>query len=134
MANSLYDKAREGYLIGSFNWSTDNIKVILVDTAIYTVNLATHQYLSSVTGIVATSANLSSKTTTGGAAGAANVTFTAVTYASPVGAIILYKDTGSSATSDLLCFVNIATGLPISPNGGDIIIAWDSGINRIFRL
>jgi len=24
--------------------------------------------------------------------------------------------------------------LPITPNGGDIIVTWDNGINKIFRL
>jgi len=30
--------------------------------------------------------------------------------------------------------MDTATGLPITPNGGDIIITWDNGTNRILRL
>lgn len=136
MANSLYDAARASFLTAGLNWSSDTIKAILVDTAIYTVNLSTHVFLSDVSGsaIVATSSAFSSKTTTGGAAGAANITFTAVSYAGNVGAIIIYKDTGSGATSNLIAFINTATGLPIAPNGGDIIVSWDTGTNKIFRL
>jgi len=48
MANALYDKGREGFLDGSIDWDTDTIRVILVDAADYTVNLATNQFLSDV--------------------------------------------------------------------------------------
>jgi hypothetical protein len=48
--------------------------------------------------------------------------------------IVVYKDTGSAATSPLVAFFDTATGLPVTPNGGDIIITWDSGANKIFKL
>lgn len=139
MANSLFDNARAQYLTAGLNWSSDNIKVALLDTSLYTVNLSSHQNLSDVSGsaIVATSANLSSKGTTAGAASAANVTFSSVTYVAgsgTVGAILIYKDTGTGSTSTLIAYISTATGLPITPNGGDIIISWDTGTNKIFRL
>ena len=31
-------------------------------------------------------------------------------------------------------FIDTATGLPITPNGGDIIVTWDNGANKIFKL
>jgi hypothetical protein len=34
----------------------------------------------------------------------------------------------------LIAYIDTATGLPVTPNGGDITIAWDSGANRIFKL
>jgi hypothetical protein len=85
MANALYDKGREGFLDGSINWLTDSVKVMLVNTTSYTVNLATHQYVSDIAGaaIVARSAALASKSATAGVANAANVTFSAVTAVMP---------------------------------------------------
>lgn len=135
MANALYDKARQRFLEGSFNWNTDTIKALLVDTAAYTVNLSTHEFHSDVSGsaIIATSGAFASKTTTGGAADAADVTFTSVSGAS-IEAIIIYKDTGVSGTSPLIAYIDTATGLPITPNGGDIIVTWDNGANKIFKL
>ena len=62
-----------------------------------------------------------------------DVTFTSVTGAS-IEAIVLYKDTGTDATSPLIAFIDTATGLPITPNGGDIIVTWDNGANKIFKL
>jgi len=135
MANALYDTGRAAFLLGDIAWDTDNIKVILVDTADYTVNLSTHDFLDDVPGgaIVATSGNLASKTTTAGVADAANVTFSSVS-GDQCEALIIYKDTGSSATSQLIAYIDTATGLPVTPNGGDITVTWDDGANKIFKL
>ena len=72
MANALYDKGREAFLAGGINWSGDSIKAVLVDTGAYTVNLATHQFLSDIPAgaRIATSANLGSKTVAAGVADA----------------------------------------------------------------
>jgi hypothetical protein len=80
MANALYDKGREGFLDGSIDWDTDDIRVILVDTADYTVNLSTHDNLDDVAGAsrVATSGALTNKTVTAGVADADDVTFSSV--------------------------------------------------------
>jgi hypothetical protein len=134
MANALYGKGREKFLSGSISWSTDDIRVVLVDTDTYTVAIDTHEFHSDLSGIVATSGNLTSKTVTLGVADAANVTFGTVTGAS-VEAVVIYKWTGSSASSPLIAYIDDAGGtLPITPNGGDITVAWDSGANRIFKL
>ena len=137
MANALYDKGREGFLDGSIDWDTDTIKECLVRG--YTVNLATHQFLSDITGggggtIVATSAALSSKTVAAGVADAADVTHSAVAAGAAIPYIIIYKDTGVAGTSRLIAYIDTATNLPVTPNGGDIVVQWDNGANKIFKL
>ena len=131
MANALYTLGRESFLKGEISWSGDNIKSVLVDSADYTPNLATDQFLSDVAAAGratnGTSANLASKTTTGGAADAADVTLSAVTgdiseY------IVIYQDTGSEGSSRLIALIDTATGLPVTPNGGDITIQWSAPI------
>ena len=135
MANALYDKGREKFLRGELSWDTHDIKTVLVDTAGYAVNLAAHEFLSSIdAGMrIATSANLGTKTTVAGVADAADVTFTAVTGAQSE-ALVIYRDTGDPATSPLIAYIDTATGLPVTPNGGDITVQWDNGANRIFKL
>lgn len=135
MANTLYDEARKGYLEGQFNWLTDTIKVLLVSTSAYTVNPSTHKFLSDISGSarIAGPITLTGKTTAGGAADANDATFAAVSGGA-IGAIVIYVDTGSEATSPLLAFLDTATGLPITPNGGDIIITWDNGTNKIYKV
>lgn len=135
MANTLYDFARQRFLEAQLNWMTDTIKVILVDTGAYTPQTAVHQYLADIpiSARVAGPVTLTSKTTTGGAADAADVTFTSVSGPS-IEAIIIYRDTGTEATSPLIAYIDTATGLPITPNGGDIIVTWDNGTNKIFKV
>lgn len=135
MANTLYDSARQMFLEAQINWMTDTIKVLLVDTAAYSVQASLHQNLSDIptASRIAGPVTLTSKTTTGGAADAADVTFTAVSGAS-IEAIVIYKDSGTESTSPLLAYIDTATGLPITPNGGDIIVTWDNGTNKIFKV
>lgn len=135
MANALYNKGREGFLDGSIDWDTDDIRCILIDTADYTVDLATHDNLDDVPGDarVATSGALTSKTVTDGVADAADVTLSSVT-GDTCEAIVIYKHTGTESTSRLIAYIDTATGLPVTPNGGDITIQWDAGANKIFKL
>tara|TARA_R110000772_G_scaffold129472_2_gene237587 strand:- start:429 stop:836 length:408 start_codon:yes stop_codon:yes gene_type:complete len=135
MANALYGLGREGFLGGDIAFDTDNIKAALLDLTDYTPNLTTHQFLSDVPvgARVATSGNLATKTITLGVADAAPVTFSAVT-GDESEYILIYQDTGVEGTSRLIALVDTATGLPVTPNGGDITVQWDSGANKIFKL
>jgi hypothetical protein len=135
MANALYNKGREGFLDGSIDWDTNNIKIVLIDEADDTIDLAVDDNLDdrAAAARVATSGNLASKTVTDGVADAADVTFSAVT-GDPSESIDGYKDTGTENTSRLIFNIDTATGLPVTPNGGDITVAWDSGANKIFKL
>lgn len=135
MANTLYDKGRQRFLEAQINWLTDTIKVLLVDTGNYTANFTTHEFLADVgvSARVTTPVTLVGKSSTGGAADASDATFTSVSGPS-IEAIIIYKDTGTEATSPLIAYIDTATGLPITPNGGDIIVTWDNGPNKIFKL
>lgn len=136
MANVIYDTARSAYLDGDLDWGANTIKVALVRS--YTYNSA-HDFLDDVTGggggtIVATSSALGSKTTTAGVADAADITFSAVSAGAACQHLIIYKDTGTASTSNLIAAIDTATNLPITPNGGDITVAWDNGSNKIFKL
>lgn len=155
MANTLYDSARELFLTGVLNWSTtggtvagltvpaesQTYKVILVDTGQYSFQ-ASHTTLNQVAPesySYVSPATLSSRTTTGGAADAADVTFSSVSALSPnLEAIIIYYDSNTSVTTAstkiLIAYIDTAAGLPIQPNGGDIIVTWDNGANKIFTL
>jgi hypothetical protein len=129
MANAFYPKYLENLLEADIDIPVDNIKIVLVDLGAYTYSAA-HEFLSDIPvgARIATSGNLANKTITSGVVDADNVTFSAVTGAS-VEAYVVYQDTGVAATSRLIIFVDAATGLPVTPNGGDITLTWDaSGI------
>lgn len=139
MANTLYDNARKMFLEGQINWMNDTIKVMLIDTGAYTANFVNHKNLSDVatasriSGQVGITLNPATKSTDGGAADAGDVTFTSVSGPS-IEAILIYKEGASESTSPLIAFIDTGTGLPITPNGGDIIVTWDNGPNKIFKV
>ena len=92
--------------------------------------------LSLVTALalvaLGTPQTLGSKTYTNGTFDAADSTFSAVSGAS-VEALVIYIDTGSAATSPLVAYIDTGvTGLPVTPNGGDIAVAWNA--SGIFAL
>lgn len=133
MANALYDPGRDGFLGGDNDWDNDH-RVILGDAADYTVNLATHDFLNDVAAgaRVATSGAMTTSHTAG-IADAIDVTLSAVT-GDPSEFLVIYQHTGTESTSDLVAYIDTATGLPVTPNGGDISISWDNGANKIFKL
>jgi len=135
MASALYDKARKAFADGDIDLLNDTIKCVLIDAADYTVDLANHDFLDDVPSgaRVGTPQTLGTKSTTAGVFDAADVTFSSVS-GDQCEAILIYKDTGTEGTSPLIAYIDSATGLPVTPNGGDIQIQWDSGSNKIFKL
>lgn len=133
MANTLYDYGRELFLAGSISWVNDTIKCVLVDTGTYTYSAAHVSYASVSPGVVGSpSTAFGGKTVAAGVADANDVTFTAVSGNS-VEAIVIYKD--GTPGSPLIAYIDTAaSGLPVTPNGGDITISWSNGSNKIFKL
>jgi hypothetical protein len=142
VASALWDPGREGFLDGTIDWDTAVIKCALVRG--YSFN-ATHRFVNEVTGaggtLVATSAALTFKTVTNGVADAQDVTFASVPAGAAIPAIIIFQSSAVTGGSDvaataqrLIAYIDTATGLPVTPNGQNITVAWDSGSNRIFRL
>jgi hypothetical protein len=106
--------------------------VALVNTGSYTY-LSSHQYYSSLTGVVGTDQALTTPAVTNGTFSADNSTFTAVT-GSTVQALVIYRhNTGANTSWRLVLYMDTSvTGLPVTPNGGNIVITWNgSGIFTI---
>lgn len=142
MANALFDPGREGFLAGEIDWDTATIKAALVRG--YTFS-ASHKFVSEVTGaggtLVATSAAMTSKTVAAGVADAADVAFTAVAAGAAITGILVFQSSAATGGADvaataqrLIAWIDTGTGLPVTPNGGDITIQWNNAANRIFKL
>lgn len=132
MANAIWPGTKDAFGKAEINWLSDTIKISIVRG--YTYNSA-HNYLSDVTGaggtLVAT-ATLASKTLSNGYFDAADVTYTAVSAGAAATSVIIYKDTGTASTSRLIVFFDTMTGLPVTPDGGDIVLNFSSSPSRIF--
>lgn len=130
MASALYNNYKNLLLGGGTHsrpdLDSDTIKVALRDEGTTAIDLATHQDLADISSaIVGTAQTVGSPTV--GVVGAgvfdhADVTFSAVSGNS-VESLDYYMDSGSAATSPLICNIDDATGLPLTPNGGDVVWA-----------
>lgn len=140
----IYDWGRQSWLLGQVNWVGDTVRAYLVDSQEYSTVLATaqstHDRLDDIplAGRIA-SVDLVNKTAplNNGVADADNVTFTNV--AGDVAEyIILVQIVPAGAETDhrLLALIDSATttGLPVTPNGGDIVVQWSDLANRILKL
>ncbi len=134
MANALFDSGREGFLDGSINWSTGDIRTMLV-LSTYTFSAA-HKFIADLGAVDnGRSASLTSKTVTAGVANAANTTLTA-TAASASKALLLFQHTGADATARVIAYIDTpASGLPFTPAASQTVnVTWDTGANKIFKL
>ena len=135
MANALYPKAKEDFLAGNLNLSSNTITLALIDTDVYTFSSAHEDRADVPNSAVITEANLASKTITSGVFDADDATFTSVSGANCEALIIYHTDTqGGNTTSRLIAYIDTATGLPILPNGGDITVRFSAGVSKIFAL
>lgn len=127
MANAIYPLYKQALLDASSNVDLNDgtVKVALVDTGTYTYSAA-HDFLDDLSGVVGTAQTIANTTVTNGTFDGDDVTFTAVS-GNTVEALVFYIDTGNSATSRLVAYIDTGqTGLPVTPNGGDITITWDA--------
>lgn len=138
MANAVYPLYKQSLLAGDANSDLDNNTttdgpfVALVDTGTYTYSAA-HQFFSSLSGIVGTDQRIVSPTVTNGLFDGGDVTFTAVSGASVEALVIYRKNSGANTTWRLVAYIDTGvTGLPVTPNGGDITVTWNA--SGIFQL
>jgi hypothetical protein len=127
MANALYPKTKAKFLRALLDLQGVSIKAALLDQATYTYS-ATHEFMSSVSGIVARTRALTGKTVnmTTGAFDSDDPTAEVVT-GSNIYRLVLYVDTGSDATSSIIMFQDTGvTTVPFTPDGSDVRIVIDA--------
>jgi hypothetical protein len=132
MANAIYPKWKQALILGTANSAltgsgTTGLYVALVDTGVYTYNVA-HEFYSSLTGIAGTDQEVTAVTAVDGIVDGNNTTHTAVAAGATLEALVLYRrNTGANTTWRLVCYLDSSvTGLPVTPNGGDITITWNA--------
>lgn len=140
MANALYKKGKEGFLLGEIDFDTATVKAALVSG--YTPNTTTHKFVSDVTGaggtLVSTSSALATKTGLLGVADADDIVFSAVAAGSACAYIIIFQSSAVGGGADVaasaqrLIALYDGSGLPVTPNGQDINVTFNaSGLFEI---
>lgn len=124
MANVLYPLFKQALMNKEHNLDTDSIRATLIDLADYTYGAAHATYADATVPAaakVAVSAGLAATTIANGVFDSDDFSWSTVT-GDQSEAIILWNDTPTTPTADpLIAFYDTGvTGLPVTPNGGNI--------------
>lgn len=140
MANAIYPLYKQSLLKADANLdliqtgaSTAPYVALITTSSGYTY-ATTHQYYSDLTNIVGTDQQETTPAvSTAGTFSGDNLTWTAVT-GTVIGAFVIYrKNAGANTTWRLVLYEDTSvTGLPVTPNGGNILITWN--VSGIFTL
>ena len=137
MANAWYPKHKEALLQATANSPLNGSGTTGVYACLYDVGAggaydsADEFFSAVVAGQVGTEVEIgATKSYTNGVFDGADITFTAVTGAQCEALIIFVKNAGANTTWRLVAYLDTnVTGLPVTPNGGDINVTWNaSGI------
>lgn len=144
LANAMYDLGRQGFAEADLDWTTAVFKLYLIDSADYTVNLGTHQFVSDIAAAAREelSGAIGGKTATAGVLDGNDLTPAfAAAAGDPCEAIVIAQTSAVGGGADvavtaqrLMGYVDTATGLPVILNGGDVNVAFDNGANRIVKI
>jgi hypothetical protein len=142
MANAVYPIYKTALMSASANVSltvndaTDGPFCSLIDTNDVAYSAA-HDFFNDVSAaVVGTTTRITNPTVGSVSAGTFdgdNVTFTAVTGDVSEALIIHRNNAGANTTWRLVVYLDTSvTGLPVTPNGGDITVSWHA--SGIFSL
>lgn len=140
MADAFYEEFRNGILGGGTHAQPDmngnDIRVALRDEGVTAINLATQIDAADVrTSWVGTDTALASLTVGSSATGAfdhADETYPTLSGATVESLDYFDYQTAVDATSPLIANLDSWTGLPLTPNGGDVILAPHA--NGVFQI
>jgi len=141
ITNTIVNMAKRLFMNGGIDFDTDTIKVMLLNNS-HTTNIDDDEYIDDVSsneisgsGYTAGGATLSSKTVTVddtndlAYADAANVQWNSADFTAYYG--VVYKDTGTPATSPIICIIDFDGAKTVNPDG-TFEIEWNaSGIFKI---
>ena len=135
MAN-LFSNDYKNVILGTGTFvdlDTDTIKAMFLDNADDTMAAADDRIddILSAARVPAIASCPALGTKTIGSVGvgvfdAADTVFTSLT-GDQSEQLILFKDTGTESTSNLICAWDTATGLPLTPNGANVTVVWAAG-------
>ena len=136
MANAVYPIYKQAQKTGATNISlnvddaTDGPFCALIDTGLYTYDAA-HDFYNDLAGIVGTDQRITVPTVSAaGTFDGVDLTYTSVSGNS-VEALVIYRhNVGANTTWRLVLYEDTGvTGLPVTPNGGNITVTFNaSGI------
>ena len=123
MSNALFTSVKKLFLDADADLLVATVKVTLGDSADATPTVATHDFYNDISAGEVAAATLASKTTTGGVFDSADPTFSAATGDQSEWVVVWVDTGGASSTDPLVAYYDtFSSGMPVTPNGGDIVL------------
>lgn len=132
--NYLFDIAREKFGTAQMNWLTDTHRAIALAEGhgLTAASTTLSQVPASIR--IGTSVVLTGKTAEKGYLKALPTRLPALLDSRKVIALVVYREGGSEATSDLVAFIDTAYGMPFKPIGIDYYVGWQIANSGVLRL
>lgn len=136
MSSGMYTQGIKQIMQGNIDLVNDSVSVMLINTDLYTPDLTVDSMLSDIPeGALISQFELTGNTLDGATFRADDTTFASIpATALKVGAVVVFNNNHTYSLSPLICFIDNASQFPITPDGSDIILNWDTGANGIFKL
>ena len=136
MASLWFKAGMTAFAKGELAWKAAGgatVKAMLVDTALYAPDEDDTTMTPCAAGRRSSDQSLTLiDAASDGVCDAADITYATVAAGDPTQGVILYKFVSNDAGSTPICFLEFTD--PVTPNGGDIVIAWDNGDYKIMRI
>lgn len=137
MANFIYKKAKQSILNGEINFTSNNLKLLIIDKNYYTPDETVDQYVSDIpaNAIKKRSNTIQNVTNLLGTIDANDLSI--IDYSGDYfDAIVLFAVGNSDSDSKLIFFIDVSTGIPF--NGFNsitpITIIWSDSNNKILSI
>lgn len=135
MSSGLYKNGIREIQRANIDLINATISGALIDASTYTPDLDNDISLDDVgEDNLIQEAELINKSLDGTAFRADDLVFPSVDTGQTVNAVLLYLDTDTLEESFLIAYIDNAPEFPITTDGTDITIAWDTGANGIFKF
>lgn len=135
MTSGLYELGVKSIMSGDIDLINDNIYAMLIDSNEYTPNFNTDENQDDIPddAQIAESA-LTGKTLDVSVFRANDSVFLSVATGQNVDAVVIFLNTDYEDTSKLIAYIDNAPEFPITTDGTNVTIVWDTGANGVFKL
>lgn len=135
MASGMYDKGVAAIMGGDIDLINATVSAVLIKSGSYTPDLAVDTFQSDIPEAAQVAeVIMTGKTIDGRTFRADDVVFPSVATGADIVGVVLLKDANTQAASRLICYLDNAAEFPITTDGTNITIVWDTGANGIFTL
>ena len=137
MSNFVYSKTKQALLNGNINFTSDQFKVLLIDSSSYTPNQLSDEFVSDInsSAIIHRTSAISNITNTLGTIDADDLSIVIPSNTS-FDALVLFQNKTSDNDSRLILHIDVAEGLPFvgTLSETSMSIIWSNTNTKILSI